>query len=31
VETEPYAVHNQSHSAELNLPPLSVSVFGRRG
>jgi 1,4-alpha-glucan branching enzyme len=31
VETEPYAVHNQSHSAEFNLPPLSVSVFGRRG
>ncbi len=31
VETEPYAVHNQSHSAEFTLPPLSVSVFGRRG
>ena len=31
VEAEPYAVHNQSHSAEFTLPPLSVSVFGRRG
>ena len=31
VDTEPYAVHNQGHSAEFTLPPLSVSVFGHRG
>ena len=31
VDAEPYAVHNQSHSAEFTLPPLSVSVFGCRG
>jgi len=31
VETAPYAVHNQGHSAEFTLPPLSVSLFGHRG
>ena len=31
VEAESYAVHNQGHSAEFTLPPLSVSIFGHRG